>query len=78
MLLAGDIGGTKTALGIFSQEPTVPPLPVAQTLADTTVDDYRSTIKKLSAQRHQFVHIKLKSGKVLTGLLRDVGDVKFH
>jgi len=66
------------SLGVFSQEPTPPaPLIAQETAADTSADEYRSTIKKLSGHRHQFVHIKLKNGKVLTGLLRDVGDQGF-
>jgi len=69
-----DIG----SLGISSQEPAAPLLPAAQNAAAcTAAEQYRATIKKLSEHKHQFVHIKLKSGKVLTGLLRDVGDVKF-
>ena len=38
---------------------------------------YRSTIKALSAHKHSYVRIKLKKGKGLTYLLRDVGDVSF-
>ena len=66
------------SLGVFSQEPTPPALFVTQeTAVGTTSDEYRITIKKLSAHKHSFVHIKLKNGKVLTGLVRDVGDQGF-
>ncbi|HJZ63598.1 MAG TPA: hypothetical protein VKD70_04715 [Candidatus Acidoferrum sp.] len=71
------------SLGMFSQEETAPAPPTAQkpvrrlAIQNTTVDEYRSAIKKLSARRHQYVHVKLRNGKVLTGLLRDVGDEGF-
>src|SRR5262249_51040517 len=35
-------------------------------------------IKNLAAHKHQYAHIKLKSGKVLTGSLSDIGDQGFY
>jgi len=38
---------------------------------------YRAEVKLLAKNERQFVHCKLKNGKVLTGRLSDAGDVKF-
>jgi hypothetical protein len=65
-------------LKVFSRQPAAPLPPIAQkTAADTVTEEYRTAIKKLGAQGRQYVHIKLKNGKVLTGLLRDVGEESF-
>src|SRR5262249_20879076 len=40
--------------------------------SDLKTEQYRDTVEKLSARRHQYVHIKLKNGKVFTGLVRNV------
>lgn len=40
-------------------------------------DRYRAEIKLLAQKEHQFVHCKLKNGKVLTGRLGDPGDKIF-
>jgi len=66
------------SLGIVSQQPAAPTPPAVQnTAADMAAEEYRGVIQRLSEHRHQYVHLKLKNGKVLTGLLRDVGDHGF-
>ena len=40
-------------------------------------DQYRTVVKTLAVQKHEFVHCKLQDGHVLTGLIRDVGEQGF-
>lgn len=40
--------------------------------ADASASEYHATIQSLGGNRHQFVHCRLKNGKVLTGLIRDI------
>jgi hypothetical protein len=59
-----------------------PPSPSALPPSDAvgshaTEDRYRAEIKLLAQNERQFVHCKLKNGKVLTGTLREPGDNAF-
>ena len=59
-----------------------PPPPAALIQSDVnnlraTEGRYRAEVKLLAENERQFVHCKLKNGKVLTGRLSDAGDVKF-
>jgi hypothetical protein len=61
-----------------------PEPPSAYVLQQTDVADshamedrYRAEVKLLAQKDHQFVHCKLKNGKVLTGRLSSPGDKKF-
>jgi len=40
-------------------------------------DQYRTVVKSLAVHKHQFVHCKLQSGRVLTGLIRNLNDQGF-
>lgn len=40
-------------------------------------DQYRTVVKTLAVHKHQFVHCKLQSGRVLTGLIRNLNDQGF-
>jgi hypothetical protein len=59
-----------------------PPPPAAVIQSDVnnlraTEGRYRAEVKLLAENERQFVHCKLKNGKVLTGRLSDAGDVRF-
>ncbi len=45
--------------------------------ADTLTNRYRAAVKELASHKHQFVHFKLRNGRVLTGLIRDVSQDGF-
>lgn len=65
---------------VFAQQPEPPPPTTTISQPQSAVDDdrtkedgYRTTIKSLKQQKHQFVHCQLKNGKVLTGTIPDAG-----
>ena len=69
-------------LGLFARQ--APPEPPLSALSQSDVtspraieDRYRAEVKLLSRDGRQFVHCKLKNGKVLTGRLSDLGDAGF-
>ncbi len=71
---------------LLSQSPAIPapPLPnrleAAQTrmeALDPSAQEYRFTVQAIGKDRHQFIHCRLKNGKVLTGVIRDVSDRGF-
>jgi hypothetical protein len=45
--------------------------------AKAAEDRYRTTVQSLAGKKDQFVHCKLKNGKVLTGTVRDNGPETF-
>jgi hypothetical protein len=65
-------------LEFFAQQ-APPDAPSASALpqSDAAGDRYRVEIELLAQSEHQFVRCKLKSGKVLTGRLRDRGETTF-
>src|SRR5262249_54758372 len=38
---------------------------------------FRAVVKELASHKRQFVHFKLRDGRVLTGLIRDAGQIGF-
>jgi len=60
-----------------------PPMPVtaqepsSTSSSRTTEDSYRNTIESFKGPKHQFVHCKLKNGRVLTGTVHDAGYEAF-
>lgn len=71
---------------VFQQTQPVPAPPVQSSphieavdarTTRATEDSYRSAIKSLAHKKHQFVHCKLKNGKVLTGTVHDAGYEAF-
>src|SRR5215470_14614404 len=55
------------------------PLPPQETHAEagTPAKRYRTAVEELTSHRHWFVRFKLRNGKVLTGLIRGVGQEGF-
>lgn len=56
-------------------EPLPPQAAVMET--DTSANRFRTAVKELASHKHQFIHFKLRNGRVLTGLIRDVSQVGF-
>ena len=52
------------------------PMPPTQRVGATS-EQYRLVAENLREKKHQFIHCKLKNGKILTGLPRDVGAAGF-
>jgi hypothetical protein len=72
-----------SASQLFGQQaqpapPSASALPQSET-ADSlaTEDRYKAEIERIAQKERQFVHCKLKNGKVLTGMLRGPGDKSF-
>lgn len=63
----------------FLQSSVEEPLPPQSTPAelDAGGNRYRAAVKELASHKHQFVHFKLRNGRVLTGLIRDVSQEGF-
>jgi hypothetical protein len=55
---------------LLLQSPLAEPLP-------PPASRYRANVKELASHKHQFVHFRLRNGKVLTGLIRDVSQEGF-
>jgi hypothetical protein len=55
---------------LLLQSPLAEPLP-------PPANRYRANVKELASHKHQFVHFRLRNGKVLTGLIRDVSQEGF-
>jgi len=68
-----------TLADIFQQPAPQPPLPAESNSiqADTSKDEYRAVVKSLGAHKHQYVHCKLKTGKIVTGQITDAGFEAF-
>ena len=69
---------------VFFFQPAQPEPPSAfvspqSNFADSEIaaDRYRADVELLAQKRREFVHCKLKNGKVLTGILRDPGETTF-
>jgi hypothetical protein len=68
---------------LFLQAKPAPPPPIDSPVRDDAVgprvleDRYRTEIKVFAQNRHQFVHCKLKNGKILTGKVRSPGYEAF-
>lgn len=68
----------------FAQMPNAVPVPPAPNSRQNTEPDvsaetkrYQVVVKSLEKNRHQFIHCQLKSGKILTGLIRGGNDQGF-
>ena len=51
--------------------------PAAPLPAEAPSAEFRRTIQDLKQQKHQYVHCKLKTGRVLTGKIKDAGFEAF-
>jgi hypothetical protein len=62
----------------FLQSSITEPLPPQTTPeSDAPANRYRAVVRELALHKHQFVHVKLRNGRVLTGLIRDVSQLGF-
>lgn len=81
-VLAGSDFASAPPDNFFAQAPSVavaptPPPPTQRPTARVPElslegQQYRATIQTISKDKHQFVHCKLRNGRILTGLPRDV------
>jgi len=56
-----------------AQTPSTSPSAVAPAPPESPVAEYRRVIQGFRNQKHQFVHCKLKTGKILTGQIKAAG-----